>query len=193
MCRAVVSRLPGSFRRNTFLFIAQNGVGRDWFRCGIRHGRRTLCAFLLWFRFMFRSGWLSGGRLWPDGFSGRLSGPLCSLEFLDLELQQGEEASGDLAIEGDFVAQEDLVDAHAVGGIFPGQDGAQRRIVGDGGRGHLVVEGDLLHSPDAPLTPAGGGDVSTRSFWVGVRVPQRGFRPVRGTRRFSRFPARCFP
>jgi hypothetical protein len=62
------------------------------------------------------------------------------LELLCLELQEADEGSGDLAVEGDLVAQEEFVGAHAVGGIFPGQDGAERRIVGDGGRGHLVVE-----------------------------------------------------
>jgi len=32
------------------------------------------------------------------------------------------------------------------------------------GEGHLVVESDLLHSPDAPLTPAGSGDVFDQEF-----------------------------
>ena len=89
------------------------------------------------------------------------------LEFLSLELLEAEEGSGDLAVEGDFVAQEEFVGAHAFGGVAPGQDGAQRRVIGGRGRGYLMVEGDFLHSPDAPLTPAGGGDVFDQEFLGG--------------------------
>ena len=46
------------------------------------------------------------------------------LVILRFELQEAEEGAGDLAVECDFVAQKEFVDAHAIGGIFPGQDGA---------------------------------------------------------------------
>jgi hypothetical protein len=76
-----------------------------------------------------------------------------------LKLLEAEEGSRDLAVEGDLVAQEEFVGANAFGGISPSQDGTQRRVIGGGRRGDLMVKSDLLHSPDAPLTPASGGDV----------------------------------
>jgi hypothetical protein len=76
-----------------------------------------------------------------------------------LQLLEAEEGAGDLAVESDFVAQEEFVGADTFWGTVQSQDGPQGRRVGcGGGRGHIVVEGDFLHSPDSILTPAGGGD-----------------------------------
>jgi hypothetical protein len=141
--------------------------------CGCRtRGRPRLAG-------LGRSG---GGvrRAFPDcRFNGLLGsfrrrsffvGWICPNRFC-LELLEAEEGSGDLPVEGDLIAQEEFVGANAFGGVSPRQQGAQRRVIGGRWQSYLVVEGDLLHSPNSPLTPAGGGDVfHQESLGGGARV-----------------------
>jgi hypothetical protein len=75
--------------------------------------------------------WLSvaGCGVRGDGFAGRLGGAgvVCCSEVSGLELLEAEEGSGDLAVEGDFVAQEEFVGAHTFGGASESEDGSKGR------------------------------------------------------------------
>jgi hypothetical protein len=76
-----------------------------------------------------------------------------------LELLEAEEGAGDLAVEGDLVAQEKFVDANALRGGAQSEDCTERtRFFGGIARGDVMVECDLLHGPDSILPPARCGD-----------------------------------
>jgi hypothetical protein len=64
-----------------------------------------------------------------------------------------------LAVQGDLIAQEEFMGANALRGVAQSEDGAERTgFLGGIARGDVMVEGDLLHSPDSILAPAGCGD-----------------------------------
>lgn len=74
-----------------------------------------------------------------------------------MEGGEAGEGSGELAVEGDFVAEEELGRAGGFVGAAEGEDGA------DGGgsdvgrlESHVAIEGGLLEAPDTELTPACG-------------------------------------
>jgi hypothetical protein len=95
--------------------------------------------------------------LWRDRFCFPSRVPV-------LELLKAEKGSGDLAVEGDFVAEQEFVGANALVASAKGHDRAQGgifRVAGDGG--DVIVEVGLLDAPNSRLTPAGRDVV-----WVGV-------------------------
>ena len=75
---------------------------------------------------------------------------------LELEGFEAGEGAGELAIEGDFVAEEELQRRGGIRRRAEGEGGA------DGGRAdggvlenHVAIEGRFLDAPDAVETPAG--------------------------------------
>ena len=76
---------------------------------------------------------------------------------LGLERDKTAEGASELAVERDFVTEEEIRGAGVIGRV-EGVDGT------DGGwtevgilEGHALVHGYFLHAPDAELTPAGDG------------------------------------
>jgi hypothetical protein len=63
---------------------------------------------------------------------------------------------GDLAVEGDFEAEQEFVGANALVAGAKGFDGALGGIFGGGGDGgDVIVEVGLLDAPNSPLPPVG--------------------------------------
>ena len=93
------------------------------------------------------------------------------MEFPGLKPLEAQQGSGDLTVQGDFIAKEEFVGAGTIGGAHR-QDGAEGSYLA-GGRagGHIIVEGDFLHSKDSILAPAGSGqDFYQHRFHASARL-----------------------
>ncbi len=118
------------------------------------------------FRFNYFSGSFRRGMrrsvrtgVGPDGAVGRIGAVRRSVSRgLGLEGHQTGERANELAVEGDFISEKDLRGTGAFGGAAKGESRAHggrtsARIL----KGHVAVEGVLLHIPHAEQPPAGGG------------------------------------
>jgi hypothetical protein len=112
----------------------------------------------------FRAGgnfWIARDGLGRDWVRGRACLCLVRLDCSSffLKLLEAEEGSGDLAVEGDLVAEQEFVRADTFWGRSEGEDGAEGGGVSvDVTGGDVVVKVFFLHAPDPAATPISYGD-----------------------------------